>query len=148
MSAPPAIPPSGTRGFGPLRASQYTLQYEEYLRDANDHILVALILETKEAVEHVDEIMDVPGIDALFLGLFDLCLAMGLNPLEMPFPQVDDIIERTLEQGKKRGVAIGTATPDELSQRLAQGFTFISYGTDYLLLRNAAKQGLSTFRPD
>ena len=46
-------PPEGTRGFGPLRASQYTLDYEDYLASANQNVLVALIIETPEAVEDI-----------------------------------------------------------------------------------------------
>jgi 2-keto-3-deoxy-L-rhamnonate aldolase RhmA len=141
-------PPEGRRGFGPLRASRYTLDYADYLASANENILVALILETKEAVDDIEAIMDVPGIDALYFGLFDLCLSLGLNPMEMPFPEIDDIMERTLALGKERGVAVGVGatTPDELRQRLSQGYTFMNYGTDYQLLRDAVLAGIDAFR--
>ena len=141
-------PPAGRRGFGPLRASQYTLDYEDYLANANDNMLVALILETKEAAADLDAIMNVPGIDAIYFGLFDLCISFGLNPMEMPFPQIDDIMVRALELGKQKGVAVGlgAGTPDELKQRLSQGYTFLNYGTDYQLLRDAVLPGIETFR--
>ena len=143
-------PPDGRRGFGPLRASHYTLDYKAYLADANENILVALIVETKEAVEDIEAIMDVRGVDALYFGLFDLCLSMGRNPMEMPFPQIEDIMERTLELGKQKGVAIGVAagTPDELRQRLSQGYTFVNYGCDYQLLRDTALAGIEAFRTE
>ena len=51
-------PPQGRRGFGPLRASHYTQDYDDYLARANDNILVALIVETREAVENIESIMD------------------------------------------------------------------------------------------
>ena len=141
-------PPEGTRGFGPLRASQYTLDYEDYLARANENMLVALILETKEAVENIESIMDVPGVDALYFGFFDLCLSMGLNPIEMPFPEIDAIVARTLELGKQKGVAIGmgAVTPDDLGARLAEGHTFLNYGTDYQLLKDAVQIGVTAFQ--
>src|SRR5438105_14137334 len=76
-------PPDGTRSFGPLRASHYGLDNADYLDRANDNMLVALIIETREALENIDAIAAVPGVDVLYLGLFDLCLSLDLNPLEM-----------------------------------------------------------------
>ncbi|CAI8058389.1 2-dehydro-3,6-dideoxy-6-sulfogluconate aldolase [Geodia barretti] len=54
-------PPDGIRGFGPLRASHYTLDYPDYLGRANDNILVSFLLETREAMENLEEITAVPG---------------------------------------------------------------------------------------
>jgi 2-dehydro-3-deoxyglucarate aldolase len=141
-------PPVGTRGFGPLRASHYAIDYTDYLTRANDNVIVALILETKEAVEHLDELAAVPGLDAVYLGLWDLCLSMGLNPLEMPFPEIEAAIQRALEVGRKTGLAIGfgAATPEELRRRQQEGFTFLGYGPDYYLLAEAARAGLAVFQ--
>lgn len=141
-------PPEGRRGFGPLRASHYTMDYDDYLASANENILVALILETKEALENLEEIVSVPGVDALFLGLFDLCLSMGFNPMQMPFEEIDAAIERALAVCKKSGVAIGvgSSTPEDLRRRREEGFTFQVYGTDYKLLGDAARTGIEAFR--
>ncbi len=141
-------PAEGTRGFGPMRASHYAMDYEDYLTRSNDNILVALMLETKEAIEDLDAITSVPGVDALYMGLWDLSLSYGLNPLRMPFPELDAAIDRALDVGRKNNVAIGigTGTPTELRRRLDQGFRFMVYGTDYLLLSGAAQQGIAAFR--
>ena len=141
-------PPQGRRGFGPLRASHYTQDYDDYLARANDNILVALIVETREAVENIESIMEVPGVDALYFGLFDLCLSMGLNPIHMPFPEIDEIVARVLALGKRKGVAvgIGAGTPEDLQTRLAEGHTFVNYGTDYQLLGDSVRRGIKTFR--
>ena len=141
-------PPVGTRGFGPLRASHYALDYPNYFTRANDNIIVALILETKEAVENLEELAAVPGLDAVFLGLWDLCLSMGLNPLEMPFPETEAAIQRALEVGRKTGLAIGFGadTPEELRKRQDEGFTFLACAPDYYLLAGAARAGLAAFR--
>jgi 2-keto-3-deoxy-L-rhamnonate aldolase RhmA len=141
-------PPVGTRSFGPLRASDYTVEYEDYFNQANDNILIVLIVETAEAVKNLDVIGAVPGIDVLFLGMFDLCLSLGLNPFQMPFPETDAVIEAVLALGRKNDVAVGlgVGTPDELRQRAEQGFTFLSYGTDYNLLLGAVRPGVSAFK--
>jgi len=141
-------PPIGNRGFGPLRASKYAQDYDDYLNRANDQVLVAVIIETKEAIENIDRIAAVPGLDVLFLGLFDLCLSYGLNPNEMPFDEIDERIETVLAAGKRHGVAVGTGVgkPADVQPKLEQGFRFISYGTDYFLLGGAAKAGLEAFR--
>ncbi len=141
-------PPEGRRGFGPLRASQYTMDYPDYFAAANENILVALILETKEALQNLEEIAAVPGIDALFCGLFDLCLSLGLNPMDQPFAEVDEAVAEALAICRKLGVAIGigSGTPEELRRRREQGFTFQVYGTDYQLLGDAARAGVDRFR--
>lgn len=140
--------PAGTRGFGPLRASNYTLDYADYLEQANDNMLVVLMLETKEALDNLDEIMAVPGVDALYMGLFDLSLSFGLNPMNMPFPELDAAIEKVLEASRRSGVAvgIGTGSPEDLNHRLDQGFRLMVYGTDYMLLLEAAGRGLKAFQ--
>ena len=141
-------PPEGTRGFGPLRASRYTLDYPDYFANANENVLVAFILETKEMLENIEEITSVPGVDALFCGLFDLCLSIGLNPMDQPFAEIEEAMATAAEVCKKNGVAIGvgTGTPEDLRRRLEQGFTFQVYGTDYQLLKDAARTGIDAFR--
>jgi 2-keto-3-deoxy-L-rhamnonate aldolase RhmA len=140
-------PPHGSRSFGPLRASNYSFDNLDYLNRANDNMLVVLILETKEAVDNLDAIAAVPGVDAIYLGPFDLCLSLGLNPMNQPFPEIDAVMEQMLVVGRKRGVAAGTgtSTPEQLQQRQAQGFTMLGYGTDYSLLAEAARAGLRAF---
>ena len=72
---------------------------------------------------------------------------MGLNPMEMPFPETDAVIERAVEIGKKNGVAIGigSSTPEELKQRQAQGLTFLGYGPDYYLVLNVINAAVEAF---
>ncbi len=141
-------PPVGKRGFGPLRASRYMQQGREYFREANEKILVSLILETKEALDRLDEIMAVPGLDAIFVGPFDLCLSLGLDPFEQPHAEIEDALVKLVELSRRHGIAagVGCGSPEELQQRQDQGFTFLAYGTDYMLLEGAARRGLDAFR--
>jgi 2-keto-3-deoxy-L-rhamnonate aldolase RhmA len=141
-------PPLGRRSFGPLRASHYDLDRRSYFREANERILTVLILETVEAVTELEEIANVEGIDALYLGPADLSLALGLSPVEGPHPAIDAIADQALDVGRRTGVAIGTgdAAPAALSGLLGRGFTMISYGPDYRLLGEAAQAGVAAFR--
>lgn len=140
-------PPQGTRSFGPLRASRYTIDYEEYFQHANDNVLVMLIIETVEAVENLEEIASVPGIDVLFIGAFDMCLSMGLNPFDLPLPEIEAVAARALAVGRSCNVAVGggVGSPEELRQRAAEGFTFLSYGPDYMLLLGSIRPGVEAF---
>ncbi len=141
-------PPHGTRSFGPLRASNYTIDYEGYFDQANDNILILLILETAEAVENLEEIANVPGIDVLYIGAFDLCLSLGLNPFDMPLPEIDKVIEHAQAVAARCDVAlgIGSGSPEELRLRAEQGFTFLGYGPDYQLLLGTLRPGVEAFK--
>lgn len=142
------FPPEGTRSFGPIRAARYSLDYGAYLATANENTLVALIVETREAVENIAEIAAVPGVDVLFFGLFDLCLSLGLDPLRLPLPEIDEIVERVLEIGRAANVAVGMSarTADELVGHRSRGFTFLGFSTDYFLLLDGARGALEAFR--
>lgn len=141
-------PPLGTRSFGPLRASRYTLDNADYFAQANDNLLVVCILETAEAVDNLKDIVAVPGVDALFLGPFDLCLSLGLDPMRQPHPEIEEIAQRALAQCRRYGIAMGmgAGTPEELQTRRTQGVTMLGYGPDYAMLVKAAVAGITAVR--
>jgi 4-hydroxy-2-oxoheptanedioate aldolase len=141
-------PPQGTRSFGGLRASHYTFDNEDYFNRANSEILVMLILETKEGAENLEEIASVPGVDVLFLGTMDLCLALGLNPLRQPYPEIQEILDRASTFGRRTGVSIGigVSSPEQVRERQAEGFHFLVYAGDYQMLAGTARAGLSAFQ--
>jgi len=143
-------PPAGTRGFGPLRAAHYMFDSKDYFYRADENMLVVLIVETREASENLESIAAVPGVDALFLGPFDLCLSLGLDPMKQPHKEVESVTDRMLAIGQKSNVAIGihAMTPEQMQKRQAQGFRMISYSTDYMLLADAVRAGLSAFKRD
>ena len=141
-------PPLGSRSFGPLRAARYSFDNADYFAQANENILVVLILETKEAVANLEAIVAVPGVDGIYLGPFDLCLSLGLDPMQQPFAAVEEIVTRAqaLCQANEVAFGIGCSTPQELAARHAQGCTLLGYGTDYSLLANAARGGVMAFQ--
>lgn len=142
------LPPEGTRSWGPLRASGYTFDTDDYYDRANDNVIVALIVETREAVDNLEEIASVPGVDVLNLGPWDLSLALGLDPRQLPHPEVDAVLERMLALSETTDVAAGAGVnePGAVAEMLARGATFLGYGPDYSLLANAARAGIDAFK--
>ena len=139
-------PPAGKRSFGPLRASDYTIDYEGYFAGANDNTLVVLMLETREAFDDFEAICAVPGVDAVYAGRFDLSLSLGLNPMqEDSIPPIEEALERALAIGRENGVAMGygCGSAEELRMRVEQGFTFLCYATDYNLIADTALDRLN-----
>ena len=142
------FPPLGTRSWGPLRASKYTFDNEDYFKNANDNILIVLIVETVDAVNNLEQIADVPGIDVLFLGPWDMCLSLGLDPLYQPHEEIGEVLEKMIQVSKERDTSAGAgaSSPGDIAGRIDQGVTFISYGPDYALLSAAAQDGVKAFR--
>ena len=142
------LPPEGTRSWGPLRASGYTFDNDDYFERANDNILVSLIIETQEASEDLDAIASVPGVDVLTLGPWDLSLALGLDPRKLPLPEVDAVLDKMLAVAGAGDVAVGAgaSSADELRSLRNRGVRFLAHGPDYALLVNAAREGLAAFR--
>jgi 4-hydroxy-2-oxoheptanedioate aldolase len=141
-------PPQGQRSYGGLRASGYTFHSAEYFQSANDEILVVLIIETKEALDNIDAIAALPGIDVLMIGTFDLYLSLGLDPMQQPHPDGEKAVARILEAGRKHNRAVGGAygSAADLRQKREQGFQFLAV-TDYMLLAQAAKNSLAEIQP-
>ena len=140
-------PPVGTRGIGGLRSSLYTIDKVDYFDRANDNMLVVLIIETKEAIENIEEIAKVPGVDALFMGSWDLSLSYGLNPNDLPLPMIDEMCETVLKVCKENNVACGTAyvNPEQVPKMKAQGYRMLAC-TEYYLLLNSAQDAIKAMR--
>ena len=126
----------GTRSWGPLRASQYTIDNEDYFEKINDSIIVGMILETSAALNDLENIVSVPGLDLIVVGPWDMALSMGLDPRKLPLPEVDDIIARVVDMTSDTQIAVGagSVTPDGLTKLQDEGIRFLSYGPDYALL--------------
>ncbi len=71
-------PPQGIRGHGPRRAGLYFNDADEYFRSANDAIIISPIIESREAIDNIDDIMSVDGIDAPVVGPNDLSISLGI----------------------------------------------------------------------
>jgi 2-dehydro-3-deoxyglucarate aldolase len=137
-------PPQGFRGVGVARAQGYGQRLDEYLRTANDDSLVVVQIEHVDAVNAIDDILSVPGIDATFIGPYDLSSSMGL-PGQLDHPDVVAAMDRVLERTIARGIAAGVhivraeTAAEDLRGRIAQGYRFIAVGSDLFLLGHVAR---------
>ncbi len=135
-------PPDGIRGVGVCRAHGYGAMFQSYVEHANDETLVILQIEHIDAVDNIDEICAVPGIDAVFIGPYDLSGTMGLMG-QVHHPEVEDAVKRVFDAACAADVTVGLLIaepqPGELAQRIAEGFRFISVGLDTLLLVRGAQ---------
>lgn len=136
-------PPAGTRGFGPIRAARYGLDFADYLKTANDAIMVVVILETRESMENLESILAVPGLDAVLFGSFDLSMAHGLNPLEQPHDVIDQACARVMALAPQHNVAVAIGVDAKsMKDRLAQGATMIAWSADHQMLVDGARAGV------
>ena len=140
-------PPDGSRGLGGARRQLYG--GPDYVKHANDEILVILMVETARGLRNVDDILAVPGIDACFIGPNDLCAALGLPPsLDPTFPEFEAAIARILRACKDNGVAPGihTQTAERTVQRIDEGWQLIAVNSDGALMAEAAATAVRTIR--
>jgi 4-hydroxy-2-oxoheptanedioate aldolase len=134
-------PPEGVRGLFPgFAALRWGLSVPEYLKIANKEIMAILLIEHIEAVNHIDEILTVPGIDLIFVGPGDLSASMGLLG-QATHTRVEEAIQKVLAATKKAKIPVGipAVNPDDANRRIQQGFQFILVGTDMGLLTSGAK---------
>lgn len=149
-------PPMGVRGAGGLipHIGFGITNHAEYVPQANSEIMVAVQIETREAVENIDAILDTPGLDMIFIGPFDLHISLGLPPgLWSDHPTFQAAIHKVVAACRTRNLPYGTLAPNSegAAARLADGFTFVSMGTDmgHLLGSiNAQFQQLRTVIPN
>jgi 4-hydroxy-2-oxoheptanedioate aldolase len=127
-------PPMGERSVGGgLHALNFQADAADYYARANEETLVVLQAESPEAVENADEILSVPGVDAVFIGPNDLLCQMGMTPkMESDAPQFLEALEHIVKTARKHDVAPGihTADHDMALRRIEQGFQFVAIASD------------------
>jgi 2-keto-3-deoxy-L-rhamnonate aldolase RhmA len=138
-------PPLGVRGFGPaLALSRHGMGAADYVRFANENVLVVVIIEQREAIENIEAIASVPGIGVLFVGVNDLSYSLGVGGRTTD-PVVEEALAKVLQAGRRHGIPVGypTGNPAEISRRIAQGFRFFQGPSDIGLMAGAAREVLS-----
>jgi len=141
-------PPKGVRGIGAGRNCLFVNQLNEYLTYAieGEGILVILQIEHIDAVNNIDEILSVPGIDVAFVGPFDLSASMDLLG-QIEHPQVLDAIDKVLISCKNHNIIPGTiTTPEQIKKHINQGFRILIGGMDGQLLFEGGKKMVEEFK--
>ncbi len=133
-------PPTGGRGLAGVRAANYglTMSLGEYVKMANEEVMVVVQIETMRAVENLKEILAVDGIDVVFLGPTDLSSSMGL-PGQTTSSQVVELIERCGREIVAAGKAAGTIArdPQAFKEWKARGFQYLCTGVSSFMAQAA-----------
>ncbi len=143
-------PPLGIRGFGPAMASsRWGLAGSAYAKFADDNVMVIVIIEQKQAIDNIEEIASVPGIDVLFIGANDLSFSLGKGG-QTTDPVVEEAVGKVLAAGKKYNIPVGypAGNPAEIDKRIAQGFRFFQASSDLGLMTAGARDVLSKVQRD
>jgi 2-keto-3-deoxy-L-rhamnonate aldolase RhmA len=140
-------PPFGTRGFAAVhRASRYGT-WANYGNEANDAVTCILQIETPNALNNLEEIAAVQGVDALFLGPGDLSAACGHigNP---GHPEIQAMISDAIVRAKKIGMPVGIVggTPQLVQSYLEQGYAFAAVASDMAMMMNKANEFLKALK--
>ena len=142
-------PPVGMRGVGFCRANVYGMKLKEAVAAANDETFVCVQIEHIEAVRNIDAILEVPGVDAVIIGPYDLSASMGLTA-QFDHPEIIAAIDTIGAACRRHGVTGGihVVQPDtaEAVRRYREGYRFIAYSLDITMLMNACQQGLAGIR--
>ncbi|MFZ0831202.1 MAG: aldolase/citrate lyase family protein [Thermoplasmata archaeon] len=133
-------PPEGVRGAAAAAASRYGLELASYLRSANAETLVGVQIETKEALDNLEAIAAVTGVDILFVGPQDLTLSLGLLD-DRKNPRVREAMRSVVAACDRHGKIPGTLVIDPEEKRIAVdlGFRFISLASDVRFLIDGAR---------
>jgi 2-dehydro-3-deoxyglucarate aldolase len=129
-------PPTGIRGVGFSRANLYGKYFDDYKKEAQQPLIIAQVEHIK-AVNDIDSILQVPGLDAIIIGPYDLSASMGLTA---QFEHTDfiaahnKILTSCKNRGKAAGVHIVDPIPAELEKRIREGYQFIAYSIDSVFL--------------
>lgn len=134
-------PPAGTRSYGPSRAYQYGFD-SSYFPASQPELVVMFIIETAEAVNDIDAIMAVDGLDTVVMGPADLSIALGV-PMETQHPKVEAATQKVIDAARRAGKPAGISFyPSDLPimhQRIEQGAAVLLASGDEWMLKQAAQ---------
>lgn len=139
-------PPEGRRGVGPGLATLRWPAPGGYPQWANKNVMVITIIERRIAVEQIEEIAAVPGIDVLFIGLNDLSYSYGV-PGQLTAPVIIDAVARIMAAGKKHGIPVGgPGGAADIKRMIAEGYRFIQGPSDLSLMQTATRDFFSNLK--
>ena len=127
-------PPVGVRGFGPKRGIRYgDMTMDEYLETADQQIIVIIQIEHANAVDNIEEILQVPGLDSICIGPNDLSGSFGkLGQIDDPevVAAMNTVVEKAAQSPVTAGVSTGY-NPATVSAWLEKGFQWINFNVDW-----------------
>lgn len=131
-------PPLGRRGYGPLRATDFWSNKAAYDESANERLLLICQVETCEALESIEEVVSVDGVDAIYIGPADLAHALG-HPGNPGHAEVVAAIDRVIAACLRCSCPWGMPVSDEagLTRALGKGVALPTWGSDNFFIRTA-----------
>jgi 2-dehydro-3-deoxyglucarate aldolase len=142
-------PPRGTRGVGLGRAQGYGVRFEEYLKWQATEAVVIVQIEHHLAVQAIDSILAVEGVDGFIVGPYDLSCSMGIAG-QFERPEFTNALERIKQggrhAGKPGGLHVVEPDPERLVRVRSEGYLFNAYGVDFRFLDVGARSGLMKAR--
>ncbi|MDD5598885.1 MAG: aldolase/citrate lyase family protein [Victivallaceae bacterium] len=144
-------PPEGVRGFAFHRGNNWGVDFAEYVKNANKAIAVIVMIESKEAVENIDEILQTDGVDGVFIGPYDMSGSYGIigqtdNPLIKE--ACSKVAIACKKYHKTAGAHIVMPNSENVDSAVKQGFHLLALGMDTVFLANGAKQALEMMQND
>ena len=143
------FPPLGDRGviLGSAHNDYRMVDGKQFLRQANAELLLIMQIETLAGIEHLEEILSVPGLDVALIGPYDLSTSMGI-PGEVNHPRMQRAVGDFLRSCKRHGVVPGNfvTTVEDGRAWLGRGMRFLIYSADFLLVIERSQQVLSQLR--
>jgi 2-keto-3-deoxy-L-rhamnonate aldolase RhmA len=141
--------PLGQRGFGNQtgQTDYKPLKTLDFMKEANEHTLIVAQIETREAIENVDSILSVKGIDVGLIGPNDLSISLGIPDQmgsEILTKAIDKVVEMAKKKGKATGIHIGNI--EAIKKWRAKGMTVLAYSTDIGFMYNASKSSLEELK--
>jgi len=138
--------PIGGRGACPcVRANQFGKGDNSYYEKANRDVTVIALIEGAKGMENFDEILDVQGIDAIYIGPVDLSVSMGLQG-DIHDPRVIEAMEQLIGKAQKKGHIVGTYCMDinDAKKWMSKGINFIDYSTDTVMFMEKCREIVNT----
>ncbi len=139
--------PVGNRGVGIGRAHTYGLNFENTIKRANDETAVILQAESQKAIDNIEEIVKVPGLDAILIGPYDLSASLGRIG-EVNHPEVQEAISRVAAVCKAANIKLGYfgVNASAVKPAIENGFTLITVGVDTLFVIKSATESLEELK--
>jgi 2-dehydro-3-deoxyglucarate aldolase len=140
-------PPLGARSVGLARAQAYGADLQGYLSRANAEVVVVIQAEHILAVQNIEALVAVEGIDAILVGPYDLSNSMGLVG-QVEHPDVQAAIEHIRQVCQRRGLPLGifTASTERAAELIAQSYSLLAISTDALLVSQSVKEIIQKLR--
>jgi 4-hydroxy-2-oxoheptanedioate aldolase len=140
-------PPVGHRSFGPSRGLLYG--GAEYVAQANETVMAIPMIETAEAVDQIEEILDVEGVDMVYLGPNDMAFALD-GHVGHPRPKSEAALVHVLNAAIRRGIPVGVfcSSGEEARTRIEQGFRLVTPGNDFAHLTRSMRDAVRTTLED